>query len=126
MRKNLGILEVKQAFLSDERFRSLFMPELKNEMEEALKKPTCACNRKLYDRFFEFPDKLAQYFPDREIVSIQDQVSNLSKNAFTVINCQIGELETRLKRLPPGRKQIAITRFQDQVTAVINELDITW
>lgn len=124
--KKLGILEVKQAFLSDTRFRDLFLPDLKNEMDEALKNPTCACNRKLYDRFFEFPDRLAKYFPDREIESIQEQVDSLSKNQFTVINCHITELETRLKRLPPGRKQIAVTRFQDQVTAIVNELDGVW
>lgn len=126
MRKPLGILEVKQAFLSDNRFRDLFLPDLKNEMEAALKNPTCACNRKLYDRFFEFPDRLAQYFPNREIESIQEKTDSLSKNQFTVINCHINELEARLKRLPTGRKQIAVTRFNDQVTAIINELDILW
>lgn len=125
-KRKLGVLEVKQAFLSDTRFRDLFLPELKNEMEEALKNPTCACNRTLYDKFFEYPDRLAKYFPNRTVETFQEQVDNLSKNQFTVINCNITELETRLKRLPPGRKQIAVTRFQDQVTAIINELDGVW
>jgi hypothetical protein len=125
MRK-LGVLEVKQAFLSDERFRNLFMPELSQEIEEALKNPTCACNRKLYDKFFDYPEKLAQYFPNREIKSVQESIDTLSKNQFTVINCHVNELELRLKKLPPGRKQIAVTRFQDQVTAIINELDLVW
>jgi hypothetical protein len=80
----------------------------------------------LYDKFFEFPERLAKYFPNREIEGIKEQVEVLSKNQFTVINCNVNELESRLKKLPPGRKQIAITRFQDQVTAVVNELDISW
>lgn len=124
--KKLGILEVKQAFLSDTRFRDLFLPDLKNEIEEALKNPTCACNRTLYDKFFEYPDRLASYFPNREVESLKEQLDALSKNQFTVINCQVNELEARLKKLPPGRKQIAVTRFQDQVTAIINELDGVW
>jgi hypothetical protein len=125
MNRKLGILEVKQAFLSDVRFRDLF-PELKIEINEALKNPTCACNRKLYDKFFEFPDRLKQYFPNRQVESMQEQVNTLAKNNWSVINCPINELESRLKRLPPGRKQIALSRYQDQVTAVVNELDGIW
>lgn len=41
-----------------------------------------------------------------------------------VINCHKDELEHRLQKLGPGRKQIAICRYEDQVTAVINELEI--
>jgi hypothetical protein len=125
MNRKLGILEVKQAFLSDIRFRELF-PELKAEMDEALRNPTCACNRKLYDKFFEFSDRLRQYFPNRQIESTQEHVDTLAKNNWFVINCTINELESRLKRLPPGRKQIALSRYQDQITAVINELDGVW
>lgn len=124
-KRKLGILEVKQAFLSDTRFRELF-PELREEMEKAIKNPTCACNRKLYDKFFDFPERLAKYFPNREVESMQEQISTLAKNQFSVINCNIGELETRLKKLAPGRKQIAICRDGEQVTAIINELDIVW
>jgi hypothetical protein len=123
--KKLGILEVKQAFLSDARFRDLF-PDLKSDMDEALKNPTCACNRKLYDKFFEYPELLARYFPNREIETAHQHIDSLSQNQFTVINCHVNELETRLKRLPPGRKQIAVTRYQDQVTAIVNELDVVW
>jgi hypothetical protein len=101
--KKLGVLEVKQAFLADTRFRELF-PDLTTEINEALKNPTCACNRTLYDKFFEFPERLAKYFPNREIEGIKEQVEVLSKNQFTVINCNVNELESRLKKLPPGRQ----------------------
>ena len=120
--KKLGILEVKQAFLSDTRFRDLFLPDLKNEMDEALKNPTCACNRTLYDKFFEYPDRLQKYFPNREVDSLKEQIEASQQNQFTVINCHIGELEARLKKLPPGHKQMAVSRYQDQVTVIINEL----
>jgi hypothetical protein len=125
-KRKLGLLEVKQAFLADVRFREMFLPDLKTEIDAALKNPTCACNRKLYDRFFEFPEKLASYFPNREIESAQSQAEISSKNQFTVINCHVNELSERLKRLPSGRKQIAVTRYQDQITAIVNELDVIW
>ena len=50
----------------------------------------------------------------------------MAENHWTVINCHIDELESKLKKLPPGRKQIAITRYADQATVVVNELDILW
>jgi hypothetical protein len=124
-RRKLGVLEVKQAFFADKRFRDLF-PELQKEIDDALRDPGCSCNRKLYDRFFEHPDRLARYFPDREIQSLQEQVAGLAKNNWTVINCKCGELEVYLRRLPPGRKQVAVARDGDQCTAVINELDVAW
>ena len=125
MQKRLGLLDVKQAFLSDGRFRDLF-PELKAEMDEAMKNPTCACNRKLYDKFFDHPDRLAKYFPDRKIESTTERINTLAKNAWTVINCAAAELESRLRKLPPGRKQIAVARSGDQVTVIVNELDLVW
>ena len=33
------------------------------------------------------------------------------------------ELESKLQALPPGRKQLAIARYENLVTVVINELD---
>jgi hypothetical protein len=47
----------------------------------------------------------------------------LAKNNFSIINCSIGELEDRMKTLAAGRKQIAIARYEDQVTVIVNELD---
>jgi hypothetical protein len=123
--KKLGLLEVKQAFLADERFRTLF-PELQQEMTEALKNPSCSCNRKLYDRFFEFPERLEKYFPNREVIGIKEELEQLAKNNFVVINCHVDELEEKLKKLPNGRKQIAVARFNNEITAIVNELDIVW
>jgi hypothetical protein len=46
----------------------------------------------------------------------------MAQNTWTVINCNIDELEKRLKALPPGRKQLELARYEDQVTVVVNEL----
>ena len=60
------------------------------------------------------------------MVSVDEQVSKLSQNNFSIINCSITELESKLRSLSPGRKQIAISRYEDQVTVVINELDFVY
>lgn len=125
MKKQLGILEVKQTFFSDSRFRDLF-PELKKEIDEALNNPICACNRSLYDKFFEYPERLKQYFPNREVTSMKEHIKDMSKNSWSVINCNVNELENILKKLPVGRKQIAISRYEDQCTVIVNELDIVF
>jgi hypothetical protein len=46
------------------------------------------------------------------------------RNNFSVINCSIGELEEKLQSLKGGRKQISMARFEDQVTVIVNDLDI--
>ena len=43
---------------------------------------------------------------------------------FTVFGVQ--NIIKKLKNLPPGRKQIALTRYEVEVTCVVNELDILW
>lgn len=74
----------------------------------------------------ECKDHLRAYFPGREIQDVQKQIEDLVKNNFSVINCSIDELERQLKDLPPGRKQIVVTRWEDQVTAIVNELDVVY
>jgi hypothetical protein len=56
-------------------------------------------------------------------MSQEEEIERLSKNNWRVINCSIGDIEKEMKKLPHGRKQIAITRYEDQVTIVVNELD---
>ena len=64
-------------------------------------------------------DQLAGFKAKHSVI----EQEKLAKNNFSIINCSIGELEDRMKSLPSGRKQIAIARYEDQVTVVINELD---
>ena len=50
----------------------------------------------------------------------------MADNQWSVINCSIDDLEKQLRKLGPGRKQLDIARYEDQVTVVINELDIVF
>jgi hypothetical protein len=122
IRRKLGILDVKQAIF-DERFQKLF-PELKEDIDKVIKDPTCACNRSIYLKFFQYKDRLEKFFPNRAVESVEEEKQKLAENNWTVINCPIAELEGRLRKLPPGRKQIAVARFEDQVTVIVNHLDI--
>lgn len=121
IKRKIGMLDIKQAFF-DERFRKLF-PELKIEIDKAVDQPSCPCNRPIYAKVLEYPDRLKQYWPNAEFSKVEEEVS---KNIYTVINCHIKELETALRRLPPGRKEVAVARFEDQVTVIINDLGIAY
>jgi len=57
--------------------------------------------------------------------SVEEAVEKSRENEMNwhVINTTIHELQTELGKLPPGRKIVQISRFQDQVTAVINDLN---
>lgn len=89
--------------------------------------PGCACNAPLYKEILNnYSDLLKEYYPGKEIKDLSKEAEVLAKNNFTVINCNIRELESKLKAFGPGRKQIAVTRYEDQVTAIINELDVIY
>lgn len=111
-----------RAALGDPRFRSLF-PELEKEITEFLNNPGCSCNMKLYHKLLGYGDRLKQYFPTKEVETINEKVDRLATNKWSVINCKSSEVEKQLRRLPKGRKQIALARWQDDVTIVVNELD---
>lgn len=118
--------DVKQALL-DEHFRKNLPPELNPEIEKFLKNPGCLCNHPLYRKVMTTGAKqLSSYYKDKELPTEEEIIreeEKLAKNNFSVINCHIDELASKLKRLPSGRKQIDVARYQDQVTVVVNELD---
>jgi hypothetical protein len=122
--KPIGMMEVKQAF-HDERFRDLF-PEIRHMIDDYLKKPHCgACAMPVIREIInKWPDRVQKYFPGRVIVRPEDEAKKLAENNWLVINCHIDELEDRLRKLPPGRKQLAICRYEEYVTVVINELAV--
>lgn len=121
----IGLAEVKQA-IKDSRFREMLGPELHGEIDKFLNNPGCPCNVPLYRKILkDYRNELSTYFPSKEI----EEAINLDKiaeNHWSVINCHKDELETTLRKLPPGRKQLAIARHEDQVTVIINELDISF
>lgn len=118
------MIDVKQA-LRDHRFRESLPPELADDVRKYLQNPGCACNLPIYKRILkEAAAQIKAYFPGREPSSIEEEVSKLAQNNFSVINCHKDELETKLRALGPGRKQLAVARFEDQVTVVVNELEM--
>jgi hypothetical protein len=122
--KKLGLLDIKSA-LFDKRFRDMF-PDLKTDIDEFHKNPGCACNVGLYRKILEHKDKLKTYFPTKDIETPQEELDRLSQNRWSVINCNISELEDKLRKLPKGRKQIAVARWQEFVTVIVNEMDIVY
>lgn len=123
-RNSIGLLEVKQA-LSDGRFRDRIPLELRDEVAKWLHCPACASNVAFYRKILKNCGKqLQEYFPGRELFDEEEEVEQLAANHWSVINCNIKDLEARLRSLPKGRKQIAMSRYEDQVTVIINELDV--
>jgi hypothetical protein len=124
--KQISLMEVKQA-LRDSRFRDSLPQEFKDDVQKFLHNPGCACNLPIYRRILrEAKDQLMAYYPGRELLNVEEEISNLAKNNFSVINCSKDELEEKLRRLGPGRKQIAVARYEDQVTVIVNELDLIY
>lgn len=124
-KRKITIHDVKQALL-DERFRATLPPDLTDEVQGFLKNPNCGCNHPLYMNVMRKAAKqIASYFPAKEAdeVAVEKEAEKLSKNEWQVINCTIHELTQRLRDLGPGRKQLEVARWEDQVTVVVNHLD---
>lgn len=123
-KKRLSRLSIKHAILTDFRFRDLF-PELKKEITEVLNNPSCACNVPIYDMFFRYKDRLAKYFSNYEIKSPQEEAEELNRNHWNVINCKTNELEEVLNKLHKvGRVQIAVARYEDDLTVIVNDTGV--
>jgi hypothetical protein len=119
---NLRLIDLKNALLNDGRFRDLF-PELKSEIIEVLNNPNCACNIPTFRKLLNYKDRLQRYFPNKEIETTEEEIKRISENNWRVINCSVADLEHQLNKLHKyGRKQVAVARWEDQCTIVINEL----
>lgn len=125
--KKIGLMDVKNA-LKDQRFREKLPESLTPELVKYLNNPGCgACGTKLFRKILrDCRPQLQSYFPGREIYKEEEEAAKLAENHWSVINCHIDELEDILRGLPPGRKQLAVCRYEDQVTVVVNELDIIY
>lgn len=124
--RTITIQEVKQA-LADPAFRRKLPDRLKEDVQKYEQNPECVCNVSIYRNILRYARKeLAEYFPQSEIEDPDQLVAQLAQNHFSVINCHINDLEAKLKKLPSGRKQIQIARWQEQVTVIVNELDLIY
>lgn len=126
----ISVLDVKNA-LKDEKFRSTLPASLQEPVQKFLSNPNCSCNLKIYQQILsEAKEQITAYYPDKSYVNpdeqVKEQTKRLAQNSFKVINCSIGELEETMKKLPAGRKQVTLARWEDQVTVLINELEIVY
>lgn len=120
----ISLQDVKKA-LKDSRFRLTLPKDMEPQVEEFLKNPGCACHTPLYRKIIkECGEQLSRYFPGMQVPEHDEDIKRLAENRWTVINCSVDDLESRLKQLGPGRKQLDVARWEDQVTVVVNELDI--
>lgn len=126
MSRPIGLMEVKQA-LRDKRFRDSLPVNFHSEIQKYLQNPGCACNVPIYKKIMlEAKQQLQAYYPNRTIANLEEEAKKLAENHFSVINCHVDELEEKMRRLSPGRKQIAVARYEDMVTVVVNELDVLY
>lgn len=65
-----------------------------------------------------------QNFIPNQTIPVNDTRPMPTSHNFHVINCSIGEVEERLKKLPLGLKQIAMARYEDQVTIIVNVMEL--
>lgn len=118
----ISINDVKEA-LKDPEFRKKLPKELAQDISKYEQNPGCTCNLSVYKNVLRYGKKqLIERFPNAEIPNPDTEIIKLQENNWSVINCHIDELEGKLKQLAMGRKQIAIARYEDQVTAIVNEL----
>lgn len=126
MKKRITVHDIKQALL-DERFRATLPEDLTEDVQKFLKNTSCGCNHPIYLRVMQKATKqIADYFPSKDPIDpvvLEREIEQLARNEWQVINCAVSELETKLRALSPGRKQMEIARWQDQVTVVVNHLD---
>lgn len=126
MEKKITLNDVKRA-LKDSRFRLTLPSHMEKEIDEFLNNPGCACHIPLYRKILkDCKEQLSRYYPGSSVPESDDEISKLAENHWTVINCHIDELEKRLQRLGPGRKQLDVARYGDQVTVVVNDLDLVF
>lgn len=123
MSKPIGLMEVKAA-LRDQRFRDRLPDSFKEEIQKYLQNPGCSCNVPIYKKVMtQAKSQLQEYYPNRSIANLEEESKKLVENKFSVISCHVDELESKLRNLPSGRKQLAVARFEDQITVIVNELD---
>ena len=100
--------------------------------------PGCSCNTPFYRNLLKVAAKqLQEYYPDSEVDDSeapgptsfdhkpQMPTSPVEFN-YSVINCSVAELAKKLADLPKNvHSQIAISRYEDQITCVVTEINRT-
>lgn len=126
MEKKISLNDIKKA-LKDSRFRLTLPKDMDREVDEFLNNPGCACHLPLYKKILkDCKEQLSRYYPGASVPEQDEEIRRMAENHWTVINCHVDDLEKRLVGLGPGRKQIDVARYQDQVTVIVNDLDVVF
>lgn len=97
------------------------------DVQKFLQNPNCSCNMRIYQNVLQHAEEqVRQYFPNKKYVSPQTTLDTIMQNSWIVINCNVRNLEDELKKLKHGRKQIAMARYGDEVTVIVNELEAVY
>jgi hypothetical protein len=123
MKNKVTIMDLKQA-LWDKRFQDLF-PESAEQIKSFLKDPGCGCNMTFLRSLLKYKDRLQSYFPTKEVITPEEEEAERKavRNDWKVINCNVFNLNDRLKEVPKGKRMMAASRFRDKITVVVNDID---
>lgn len=122
MNKKITLSEIKQA-LKDSRFRQKLPEYFQSEVTKFLSNPNCGCNAPLYRKIVsECGHILSDYFPNKEVNKEIIEEIKKEEGSWTVINCHINELENNLRKIKHAKVNIAMARYEDEVTVVVQEI----
>jgi hypothetical protein len=116
----IKIASIKKALRSHE-FRNKY-PEFKEEINTYIENPDCKCNIPLYNAILSDLNRLKEWFGEDAVIvepPLPEEPEQVNK--WQVVNCHINDLESFMQGLSHGPKQIAIARWEDQVTVIIND-----
>jgi len=100
----VSLADIKLA-LKDETFRNSLPESLQPDVQKFLQNPNCSCNMKIYQRVLqEAEQQVVNYFPDKKYLSPQQVMETAMQNTWTVLNCNINELEENLKKVKTRQK----------------------
>jgi len=118
--KKITIRDLKKALWKSE-FRNLF-PELKEQIKTFLQNPNCKCNAPLYNTILHHRDRLESFFGTPLEIVDKPVTEQELLSRIHVINTTVDNLEAELRKLPVGPKHITVSRYQNDITAVVQLL----
>lgn len=123
--KPITLFDVKQA-MRDNRFRASLPADLKEDTNKYLQNPGCACNMPIYRNVLKLGKaQLESYFPGRTVVDIEAEDKAMKNSYFTVIDCNVKDLQEKLNKLKlPRHIQMTTSRYEDKIVVIIRELEI--
>ena len=107
--------------LHNPKFRQILAGDYTEELQSFDKDPNCLCHHKFYRLIAtKEVEAFRRFYPELGELETSNE---LREDNWHVINCSVEDVLDQLRKLPPGKKQVALARYEDQVTIVVNEFD---